>query len=169
MATFAESSASLVAKTPAGSLAQGASGVSYTCPMLPEVRQRGPCTCPICGMALALVTITVDTGPNAGLTDMTRRFWVGSILTVPVFGLEMGAHLTGLMKIVGTPASRWIQFALSTPVILWASWPFLERGRAPLRSRHLNMFTLNAMGVGVARRYNVAAHVVSTTVRRLMG
>ncbi len=133
-------------------------GDIYTCPMHPEIRQIGPGSCPICGMALEPATVTYDTGPNAELADMTRRFWIALALTLPVFALEMGGHLTGLMMIVGQRTSNWIQFALSTPVVLWAGWPFFERGRASLKSRHLNMFTLIAMGVGVAWLYSVVAH-----------
>lgn len=133
-------------------------GAIYTCPMHPQIRQTGPGACPICGMALEPETITADTGPNAELADMTRRFWVALVLTLPVFTLEMGGHLTGLMMIVGKGTSNWIQFALSTPVVLWAGWPFFERGWASLKSRHLNMFTLIAMGVGVAWLYSLVAH-----------
>jgi Cu+-exporting ATPase len=132
-------------------------GTIYTCPMHPEIRQVGPGSCPICGMALEPVTVTVDEGPSAELIDMTRRFWVGLALTVPVFALEMGGHLLGLTMMIGAQASNWAQFALATPVVLWAGWPFFERGWASIVSRHLNMFTLIAMGVGVAWTYSVVA------------
>ena len=132
-------------------------GTIYTCPMHPEIRQVGPGTCPICGMALEPETVTADSGPNPELADMTRRFWIGLALTLPVFALEMGGHLTGLMMLVGRETSNWIQFVLATPVVLWAGWPFFERGWASLKSRHLNMFTLIAMGVGVAWLYSVLA------------
>ena len=134
----------------------------YICPMHPQIRQTGPGACPICGMALEPETVTADSGPNAELADMTRRFWVALILTLPVFALEMGGHLTGLMMLVGKQTSNWIQFALATPVVLWAGWPFFERGWASLKSRHLNMFTLIAMGVGVAYLYSLVAHFVPT-------
>jgi len=137
-------------------------GTIYTCPMHPEIRQTGPGACPICGMALEPETITADSGPNAELADMTRRFWVALILTLPVFALEMGGHLTGLMMLVGKQTSNWMQFALSTPVVLWAGWPFFARGWASLKSRHLNMFTLIAMGVGVAYLYSLVAHFAPT-------
>ncbi len=137
-------------------------GAIYTCPMHPQIRQVGPGACPICGMALEPETVTTDSGPNAELADMTRRFWVALVLTLPVFALEMGGHLTGLMMIVGKQTSNWIQFALATPVVLWAGWPFFERGWASIKSRHLNMFTLIAMGVGVAYLYSLVAHFAPT-------
>src|SRR5579862_6132424 len=128
----------------------------YTCPMHPEVRQDGPGACPICGMALEPATVTAGEGPNPELRDMTRRFWIGLVLTVPVFALEMGGHLPGAMRLVSATASDWIQFALATPVVLWAGWPFFQRGWTSIVSRRLNMFTLIAMGVGVAWTYSVA-------------
>ncbi len=138
------------------------SGAIYTCPMHPQIRQVGPGACPICGMALEPETVTADSGPNAELVDMTRRFWVALVLTLPVFTLEMGGHLTGLMMLVGKQMSNWIQFALATPVVLWAGWPFFERGWTSIKSRHLNMFTLIAMGVGVAYLYSLVAHFAPT-------
>lgn len=135
-------------------------GTIYTCPMHPEVRQVGPGSCPICGMGLEPALIDADDGPSEELVDMTRRFWVGFILTLPVFALEMGGHLTGLTDRLGQQTSNWIQFALATPVVLWAGWPFFERGWASVRSRNLNMFTLVAMGVGVAWAYSVVATVL---------
>lgn len=132
-------------------------GAIYTCPMHPEIRQVGPGSCPICGMALEPETITADSGPNPELADMSRRFWIGLVLAVPVFVLEMGGHIPGLMGFVSSHTSHWIQFALATPVVLWAGWPFFQRGWTSLVTRHLNMFTLIAMGVGVAWVYSVAA------------
>lgn len=129
----------------------------YTCPMHPEVRQVGPGFCPICGMALEPVTATLKSGPSEELIDMTRRFWIGLALTLPVFALEMGGHLTGLMMLVGRQTSNWIQFALATPVVLWSGWPFFVRGWASLRTARLNMFTLIAMGIGVAWAYSLVA------------
>jgi cation transport ATPase len=148
------------ASPPAGTKSPpaGASDVIYTCPMHPEVRQVGPGSCPICGMTLEPATVSLDMGPSAELADMTRRFWVALVLTLPVFALEMGGHLTGLMMFVGKLTSNWIQFVLATPVVLWAGWPFFSRGWASLKSRHLNMFTLIAMGVGVAYLYSLVAH-----------
>jgi heavy metal translocating P-type ATPase len=132
-----------------------APGTIYTCPMHPEIRQEGPGSCPICGMALEPATVTAETGPNAELAEMTRRFWIGLALTIPVFALEMGGHLTGLHQWLGQQTSNWFQLLLATPVVLWAGWPFFERGWASLKSRNLNMFTLIAMGTGVAWIYSI--------------
>ncbi|MFC3068334.1 heavy metal translocating P-type ATPase [Phenylobacterium soli] len=132
-------------------------GTIYTCPMHPQIRQEGPGSCPICGMALEPELITADAGPNHELADMSRRFWIGLVLTVPVFALEMAGHFLDLHRYLSPTASNWIQFALSTPVVLWAGAPFFARGWASLRTRNLNMFTLIAMGVGVAWLYSVAA------------
>jgi P-type Cu+ transporter len=132
-------------------------GTIYTCPMHPEIRQVGPGSCPICGMALEPVIVSAEAEPNAELIDMKRRFWIGLVLTLPVFILEMGGHLTGLDHLVPPTTSNWIQFALATPVVLWAGWPFFERGWQSLRNRSLNMFTLIAMGTGVAWLYSVVA------------
>ncbi len=135
-------------------------GVEYTCPMHPEIRQAGPGSCPICGMALEPVSVTADAGPNAELVDMTRRFWVGVALALPVFLLEMGSHLfSWVHDLVPPSVSVWVQLVLATPVVLWCGWPFFVRGWASLRSRSLNMFTLIAMGTGVAWVYSVIATV----------
>ncbi|MER2268563.1 heavy metal translocating P-type ATPase [Methylobacterium oxalidis] len=134
-------------------------GTIYTCPMHPEIRQLGPGACPICGMALEPVLVGADEGPSAELVDMTRRFWIGLVLTLPVFALEMGGHLTGLLDRLGQQNSNWVQFVLATPVVLWAGWPFFVRAWASVRSRNLNMFTLIAMGTGVAWAYSVVATV----------
>jgi Cu+-exporting ATPase len=130
----------------------------YTCPMHPEVQQDHPGNCPICGMTLELKTITAATGEddNAELRDMTRRFWIGAALALPVFVLAM-AHLIpalGQNSWVMSDASRWLQFILSTPVVLWAGWPFFQRGWRSLVTRNLNMFTLIAIGVGTAFIYS---------------
>ena len=122
----------------------------YTCPMHPQIRQIGPGACPICGMALEPVDVTADDGPNLELAQMTRRLWIGLVLTAPVVVLAMGAHLAGRLMPISPDASGWVQFALSTPVVLWAGWPFLERGWRSVVSRHLNMFTLIGLGVSVA-------------------
>lgn len=129
----------------------------YTCPMHPEIRQVGPGSCPICGMGLEPLVASADAGPNHELIDMTRRFWIGLALTLPVFALEMGSHLTGLDHFVSGIVSNWVQFALATPVVLWAGWPFFVRGWASVRSMNLNMFTLIATGTGVAWSYSVLA------------
>ena len=137
-------------------------GAIYTCPMHPEIRQEGPGSCPICGMALEPETVTAEAPPNHELIDFTRRFWVGLVLTLPVFALEMGGHLANLHMFIPGQMSNWIQFALATPVVLWCGWPFFERGWTSLRTRRLNMFTLIAMGVGVAWLYSVVAVVAPT-------
>lgn len=133
--------------------------VIYTCPMHPEIRQEGPGNCPICGMALEPETITGEEGENPELTDFKKRFWIGLILTLPVFALEMGGHLLGLRHYISGTMSNWIQLVLATPVVLWAGKPFFERGWASLKTRNLNMFTLIAMGTGVAWLYSVVATV----------
>src|SRR5262245_27218799 len=132
-------------------------GTIYTCPMHPAIRQVGPGSCPICGMALEPELATAETGPNPELVDMTRRFWIGLALSLPVFALEMGGHLTTLHVLLGQQLSNWVQLVLATPVVVWAGWPFFERGWASLRTRNLNMFTLIAMGTGVAWVYSVVA------------
>jgi len=132
-------------------------GVIYTCPMHPQIRQVGPGSCPICGMALEPLTATAETGPNPELIDMTRRFWVGLVLTVPVVALEMGGHLTRLNHLISPAVENWVQLALATPVVLWAGWPFFVRGWRSVVTRNLNMFTLIAMGTGVAWLYSVIA------------
>jgi Cu+-exporting ATPase len=132
-------------------------GTVYTCPMHPQVRQVGPGSCPICGMALEPEIVGAETGPNPELADMTRRLWIGLALAVPVLALEMGGHLANLHMLLRAQVSNWMQLALATPVVLWAGWPFFERGWASLKTRSLNMFTLIAMGTGVAWAYSVVA------------
>jgi P-type Cu+ transporter len=132
-------------------------GTIYTCPMHPQIRQVGPGSCPICGMALEPVVATADAGPNAELADMNRRFWIGLVLSLPVVALEMGGHLTGLNHYVGQTTSNWIQMILATPVVLWCGWPFFVRGWNSIVTRNLNMFTLIAMGTGVAWIYSMVA------------
>ncbi|HEX7819646.1 MULTISPECIES: heavy metal translocating P-type ATPase [Sphingomonadaceae] len=133
-------------------------GAIWTCPMHPQIRQDHPGPCPICGMALEPEVVTADTGPSAELLDMSRRFWIALALTVPIFVLEMGGHLfPALHGLISERISGWLQFALATPVVIWAGWPFFERGWASVRTRNLNMFTLIAMGTGVAWAYSVVA------------
>ena len=132
-------------------------GVKWTCPMHPQIVRDGPGACPICGMALEPMTPSAAQGPNPELADMTRRFWIGLLLTLPVFALEMGAHLFGWSHLIPRQTSNWIQFALAAPVVLWAGWPFFERGWVSILNRSLNMFTLIAMGVGVAFLYSAVA------------
>ena len=138
----------------------GGEVVEYTCPMHPEIRQDGPGTCPICGMALEPVVVTADTGPSEELRDMTRRFWISVALSVPVLILGMGRDLIPwLHDNLSATTSAWTQFVLATPVVLWAGWPFFVRGWASVRTRNLNMFTLIAMGTGVAWLFSVVATV----------
>ena len=129
----------------------------YTCPMHPQIRQVGPGSCPICGMALEPELAGSDIGPNPELIDMSRRFWIGIALTVPIFVLEMGSHIAGAHSWVDPNLSNYVQFAFATPVVLWAGWPFFVRGWQSLVTRNLNMFTLIAMGTGVAYAYSLIA------------
>jgi Cu+-exporting ATPase len=119
----------------------------------------GPGSCPICGMALEPVLATAEQGESPELRDMTRRFWMGAALTVPVFALEMGGHLTNLNHLLGQQVSNWIQLLLGTPVVLWAGWPFFVRAAASVRNRSLNMFSLIALGTGAAWLYSVVGTV----------
>ncbi len=134
-------------------------GTIYTCPMHPEIRQEGPGSCPICGMALEPLEITAEAGPNHELADMTRRFWIATALTLPIVILEMGGHISalGLHNLIAPRLSVWVQLVLATPVVLWAGWPFFARGWTSLRTRHLNMFTLIALGTGAAYLYSLIA------------
>jgi Cu+-exporting ATPase len=127
--------------------------------MHPQIRRNTPGSCPICGMTLEPLTVAAESGPNPELADMSRRFWIGLALTAPVFILEMGGHIPGLglHKLVPPLISTWIQFALSTPVVLWAGWPFFERAWASVVHRSLNMFSLIALGTGAAYLYSVVA------------
>lgn len=132
-------------------------GAVWTCPMHPEIRRDAPGSCPICGMALEPELPTQEVGPSAELKDMNRRFWFAAALAVPVFVLEMTAHVVDLHMWISGQALNWIQLALATPVVLWAGWPFFERGIASLRNRSLNMFTLISLGIGVAWLFSVVA------------
>ena len=134
-------------------------GAIYTCPMHPEIQQQGPGTCPICGMALELMVVTADSGPNPELLDMRRRLWIGLALAIPVIILGMAGEITGLTMWLGPQLANWLQALFATPVVLWAGWPFFERGFQSLRTRNLNMFTLIAMGTGVSWLYSMVATV----------
>lgn len=138
----------------------GSKDIEYTCPMHPQVRQRGPGNCPICGMALEPVVATTQSGESPELRDMTRRFWVGLALTIPVFALEMGAHLMDIHHLIGQQTSNWIQLLFGTPVVLWAGWPFFVRAWASVKNRSLNMFSLIALGTGVAWVYSIVGTVM---------
>jgi len=144
----------LAPKNPSGESEPPApAGTIYTCPMHPEVRQVGPGSCPICGMALEPEQISLDDAPDPELINMTRRFWVALALAVPVFALEMGGHLG--LHVLPPQGSNWVSLLLATPVVLWAGAPFFERGWNSLLTRNLNMFTLIAMGTGVAWLYSL--------------
>ena len=135
-----------------------APGAIWTCPMHAQIRQEGPGTCPICGMALEPEEPSLDDAPNPELVDFTRRWWVSAVLAVPLLILTMGAELLGLHPL--SPAvSPWVQFALAAPIVLWAGAPFFVRGWTSIKTRHLNMFTLIAIGVGAAFLYSVVATV----------
>ncbi|MBR1210000.1 heavy metal translocating P-type ATPase [Bradyrhizobium sp. JYMT SZCCT0180] len=134
-------------------------GTIYTCPMHPEIRKVGPGSCPICGMALEPEVASLDTPPNPELADMTRRFWIGLVLSVPPVLLEMGGHLAGGHGLVDPALSNWIQLAFATPVVIWAGWPFFVRGWQSLLTRNLNMFTLIAVGTGVAYLYSLVGTI----------
>jgi Cu+-exporting ATPase len=133
----------------------------YTCPMHPEVQQEHPGDCPKCGMALELKTVIAggDDAENIELRDMTKRFWIGAVLTLPVLVLAMAHLIPALARQswADSSVSRWMQFALATPVVWWAGWPLLHRGWRSVVTRHLNMFTLIAMGVGAAFVFSAVA------------
>ena len=136
--------------------------VEYTCPMHPEVVQSEPGSCPICGMALEPRTVTVDEPPNLELVEMTRRFWGGLALGLPVFLLAMTEMVLGerMGELVTRSVSNWVQLIFATPVVVWAGKPFFERGWASIRQRSPNMFTLIAIGVGSAYVYSTVATLV---------
>ncbi len=138
-----------------------APGVEYTCPMHPEIVRTGPGSCPICGMALEPRTITAGEEDNSELRDMTRRFVVGLVLTLPVFALAMSDLIPGrpVQDTLGVRTIVWIQLVLATPVVLWGGWPFFVRGWASVVNRRLNMFTLIAIGVGAGYAYSLVAAI----------
>ncbi|WP_282041424.1 heavy metal translocating P-type ATPase [Halomonas alimentaria] len=139
---------------------QAPPGTIYTCPMHPEIRQEGPGDCPICGMALEPETVSAESGPSEELKDMTRRFWIGLALALPVLVLEMGGHVFGLDHLIAPQVSNWIQLLLATPVVVWAGRPFFVRGWRSIMRRSLNMFTLIAIGTGAALVYSLLATIV---------
>ncbi len=134
----------------------------YTCPMHPEIWENHPGACPMCGMVLEPMANEAPDEENGELKDMTRRFWIGLALTIPVLVLSMGAMVPGLHEMIhslGHGTVAWTQLVLSTPVVLWAGWPFFERGGRSLVTRHLNMFTLISLGTGAAYSYSVVATI----------
>jgi P-type Cu+ transporter len=156
---LAEPQRYLAPQTPESEVPPTAGG-KYTCPMHPEIIRDAPGSCPICGMALE--PIAPGEEDTSELRDMTRRFWVSLALTVPVFALAMGEMIPeNPLAHGGSPTAKaWIQAVLATPVVLWGGWPFFQRGYASLVSRHLNMFTLIALGTGAAWIYSAAAVLV---------
>src|SRR5690606_20908077 len=136
-----------------------ASKTMYTCPMHPEVVQDHPGTCPKCGMALEPITAAADDEEDSSeLDDMSRRFWISLVFTLPLVVLAMG-HVVGwtFESLFSARTGAWIQLVLATPVVLWGGWPFFERGARSLRTMNLDMFTLIALGTGVAWAYSVVA------------
>ncbi|HTM26574.1 MAG TPA: heavy metal translocating P-type ATPase [Vicinamibacterales bacterium] len=131
----------------------------YTCPMHPEIRQKGPGACPICGMALEPAMVTLDAAPNAELVDMTRRFWIAAALGFPVMAFAMAEMLApdAAHRAIAPQAANWIQLLLATPVVLWAGWPFFVRAWDSILNRSPNMFTLIGAGVAAAYGYSAAA------------
>ena len=141
---------------PAPAPPKGAEGTIWTCPMHPEIRRPGPGTCPICGMALEPEAPSQNDAPNPELIDFTRRLWVAGILAIPLLVISMGGDLFGL-RLLSLAISPWVQLVLAAPIVLWAGLPFFERGWTSLRTRHFNMFTLIALGVGAAFLYSLVA------------
>ncbi len=137
-------------------------GTVWTCPMHPEIRRDGPGACPICGMALEPLAPTAEEGENRELKDMTRRFWIGVALTLPLLWSMLGEILPAInpMRIFPHAVVAWAQLALATPVVLWAGWPFFVRGWNSVVTRNLNMFTLIALGTGAAWLFSVVATVI---------
>jgi P-type Cu+ transporter len=131
----------------------------YTCPMHPQIIRDGPGSCPICGMALEPLTVSLDDEENPELTDMSRRFWIAVVLTVPVFALGMSDLIPGqpLQQLIPMSTLAWVQLILATPVVLWAGWPFFVRAWQSVVNRNLNMFTLIGLGVGVGYLFSVIA------------
>lgn len=129
----------------------------YTCPMHPEIRQIGPGSCPICGMALEPLTVSLEAEENHELVDMTRRFWVSVAFSLPLFAIAMGHMIPAFAHVFSFPGRVWVELALALPVCTWAAWPFYQRAVASVRSGHLNMFTLIGLGVSVAFAYSLIA------------
>src|SRR3989338_5342555 len=138
---------------------EGPAGALYICPMHPEIVKSEPGPCPICGMALEPRTVTLEEEANPELVYMTRRFWASLVLTLPVFVAAMSDLIPGqpVQRLFSFRLLNWTQLALATPVVLWGGLPFFQRGWASIVNRSLNMFTLSAIGVGVAYVYSVFA------------
>jgi Cu+-exporting ATPase len=159
---FTQNPAQFLETSPADRQAvPGDPDAEYTCPMHPEVRQRGPGSCPICGMALEPVTVTLEEQPNEELEDMTRRFQWSLALTLPILAAMVSEFLPAqpLQRAIPAATLNWLEFALATPVVLWGGWPFFVRGWSSVVTRHLNMFTLIALGVGAAYAFSAVATI----------
>ena len=170
----ADPSSYVAAKTETSGTSAGRDAI-YTCPMHPEIRQTGPGHCPICGMTLEPDVASADSGPNPELADMTRRFWIALALSLPVVVLEMGGHLFDLHMLISQMTSNWVQFFLATPVVLWAGWPFFERGGAIARDTQFEHVHADRHGhwrrLGLQRRRDIGAGSFSASVpgRRRLG
>jgi Cu+-exporting ATPase len=154
---FSADPAAYLRRTPGEAPPLSPGGTIYTCPMHPEVRQPRPGSCPLCGMALEPLVATAEAAPNPELTDLSRRLWIGAALTLPVVVLAMGDHLPGMMTLLPPRLACWVQLGFATPVVLWAGWPFFQRGWDSVVHRSLNMFSLIALGTGAAYLYSVVA------------
>jgi Cu+-exporting ATPase len=158
--------AASAAPPPAGAPSPKAGATIWTCPMHPEIRRENPGACPICGMALEPLAPSADEGENAELTDMTRRFWISFVLSVPLLWSMLGEIVPAVdpMRLFPHAAVAWTQLLLATPVVLWGGWPFFVRGWQSLVTWHLNMFTLIALGSGAAWVFSVLATVLPSTL-----
>ena len=134
-------------------------GAIYTCPMHPEIRQPGPGSCPICGMALEPETVSLDEGPDPELVDMRRRFWWSALFTLPLFAYAMGDMIPSrpFDQVIEPAFAQWLQLLLATPVVLWGGWPFFTRALQSVRTMNLNMFTLIGFGVAIAYLFSIVA------------
>ncbi|MFY9288445.1 MAG: copper-translocating P-type ATPase [Alphaproteobacteria bacterium] len=156
-------------KTKQTATSSNADGIIYTCPMHPQIRQIGPGTCPICGMALEPEDITQSDGEDVELKGMTRRFWIATALSIPLLIINMGAHISdALHNFLMSPLALWVQFILATPVVLWCGWPFFERFWQSVKHKSPNMFTLIGMGVGVAYFYSLAVTLMPKAFAHLL-
>lgn len=146
-------------------------GLVYTCPMHPQIRQDKPGSCPICGMALEPENASLDNATDPELVDMTRRFWVAALISLPLALFVMGAHLIPNLphEWMNSTLTRWIELAVATPVVMWCGWPFFVRAAASVRQRSLNMFTLIALGVGVAYFYSLALTLFYDRISEVTG
>ncbi|EMD83359.1 heavy metal translocating P-type ATPase [Pacificimonas flava] len=139
-------------------------GTIFTCPMHPEIRQDGPGSCPVCGMALEPETVSLDDGPDPELVDMRRRFWVSAALTVPLFIYAMGDLIPGqpFSRLIEPAWAQWLQLGLASPVVFFGAWPFFVRGLQSLKTMNLNMFTLIGLGVSIAYLFSIFATIFPT-------